>query len=133
MIFAHPQGTLNLTRVSRYVPKALDPVQLDGRIYETYVGQYRWTWLFKLIRIGPTLSISHKADEAGAHLFVSVRGYGSEEIFPTSENSFIPGPTAADDLRLKFVRNAKGNATRVFVEWNGSRHRGTRISNKPAE
>jgi D-alanyl-D-alanine-carboxypeptidase/D-alanyl-D-alanine-endopeptidase len=133
MIFAYPQGTLNLARVSTSVPRPLTPVQLDGKAYDSYVGQYRWTTLFKLIRIGPTLNVSHRTDEVGEHLFVSVQGYGIEEVFPTSKSNFIPGPTAADNLRLKFVQNGKGNTKGVMVDWNGSRHRGTRISLEPGK
>jgi len=131
--FVYPEGNLELTRLSTQVPKPPNPVQLDAKIYADYVGQYRWTCLFKLIRIGPTLNVSHKTDEAGDHLFVSVKGYGSEEIFPQSEASFIPGPTDANDLRLTFVRNRKGRVTRGIVYWNGSKYRGTRISDQPAK
>ena len=89
--------------------------------------------LLQLIRIGPTLSVSYKTDEIGNHLFVSVKGYGMEEVFPVSETSFIPNPTAADNLRLNFVRNKKGKVTGGIAYWNGSRYRGTRISNEPAK
>jgi hypothetical protein len=127
--FVHPEGDLELTRLSTHVPKTPAPVQIDAKNYDDCVGQYRWTCLFKLIRIGPTLNVSHQPDEAGDHLCVSVQGDGSEEVFPQSETSFIAGPTAADDLRLTFVRNRQGKVTRRIVYWNGSKHRGTPISN----
>src|SRR5207247_10465484 len=104
--------------------------------YDAYVGQYRKTFLFGLIRVGPTLSISHLTDEVGDHLIASVRGlpgYGGEEFFPLSETRFIVSPTAADDVRFTFVRNKDRKSTSVNVYWNATKLSGARISNKPAK
>jgi CubicO group peptidase (beta-lactamase class C family) len=133
LILVYPEDTYELARLSSQVPKPPPPIQIDAKIYKDCVGQYRWTCLFKLIRIGPTLSVSHKTDELGEHLFVSAKGYGSEEVFPVSETTFILNPTAADDLRLAFVRNRKGKVTGGRVCWNGSKYHGTRISSEPAK
>jgi len=126
---------VEMTRISTDVPAAPTPVQIDPRTYDGYVGQYRWTCFFKLIRVGPTLSISHETDELGDHLIMSVRGLPQHfacEIFPENETNFIPGLDLADDLRLTFIRNKQGKTKHGIVYWNGSKHRGTRISNEPA-
>lgn len=127
------QGSIQLTRISKQNPAPPVPVRIDSSKYESYVGQYRKTLLFGLIRVGPTLSISHLKDELGIHLIAHVRGLGSEEIFPMSDTSFIPGPTVDGDLKLTFVRNKKGRAKGAVVLWNGKKYRGTRISNKLAQ
>lgn len=124
-------GSLNMTRISADVPESPAQVQADAVIYDGFVGQYRKTLLFGLIRVGPTLNISHQKDELGSHLVANVRGMGSEEIFPTGKTSFIVGFDVGDDLRLTFVRNKKGTTKSVIVQWNGKKLRGTRISNQP--
>ena len=129
-------GFLGLSRISMDVPAPPACVLMDSSIYKNCVGQYRKTLLFGLIRLGPTLHIFYKRDELGDHLFSSVSGIssmqGSTEIFPTSEYSFIPGPTVGDEFRLTFVRSRKGVVTGGIAYWNGMAYRGTRIPNKPA-
>jgi hypothetical protein len=126
-------GSAESVRISKEIPPAPAPVPADPVAYDGYVGQYRKTILFGLIRVGPTLSIAHKKDELGSHLVASVRGMGTEEIFPTSETSFIPGYNVGDDLRFTFVRNKKGTTKSVIVLWNGKKVRGTRISSESAK
>src|SRR5206468_1444357 len=110
---------IKLTRISTDVPEAPALVRLGSRIYDSYVGQYRKAFLFGLIHLGPTLSISHETDDLGNHLIASVRGvpdYDTAEFFPMSETSFNVNPiTTSDDIRLTFVRNRKGKTTRVTV------------------
>jgi len=65
---------IKLTRISTEVPGTPAPAQLDSAIYDRYVGQHRKAFLFGLIHLGPTLSISHETDELGNHLIASVRG-----------------------------------------------------------
>ncbi|MCW5552285.1 MAG: beta-lactamase family protein [Verrucomicrobiae bacterium] len=125
------QGSLNLAKISGDVPEPTAPIQVDPEIYDGFVGQYRKTLLFGLIRIGPTLNISHDKDNWGSHLIARVRGLGVEEIFPVSETSFIPGFDVSEALRLTFVRNKKGQTTGVIVFWNGRKLRGTRIATLP--
>jgi len=128
---------IKLTRISTDVPEVPAPVQLDSRIYDGYMGRYRKSFLFGLIHLGPSLSISHETDELGNHLIASVRGvpgYDTAEFFPMSETSFNVNPiTTTDDIRLTFVRNKRGKTIRVNVYWNGTKLRGARISNKPAK
>jgi hypothetical protein len=128
---------IKLSRISTDVPKTLTLIHLESPIYDSFVGQYRKSLLFGLIHLGPTLSISHETDELGSHLIASARGlpgYNVAEFFPESETSFIVNPmSTSDDIRLTFVRNKKGKANHVIVYWNGSRIRGTRISNEPAK
>jgi len=126
---------IKLSRISTEVPDTSAPVRLDSRTYNHYVGQYRKAFLFGLIHLGPTLSISHETDDLGNHLIASVRGvpgYDTAEFFPMSETSFNVNPiTTSEDIRLTFVRNRKGKTTHVNVYWNGTKLRGARISNKP--
>jgi hypothetical protein len=127
---------IKLTRTSLDVPQVSAPVHLDSKIYDGYVGQYRKAFIFGLIHLGPTLSISHETDELGNHLIASVRGvpgYDTAEFFPMSETHFFVNPiTTDDDIQFTFVRNKKCKTTRVNVYWNGTKLRGARISNKPA-
>ena len=123
-----------LTKFSTEVPQRPQPVLPDSNAYRAYAGQYRKTFLFGLLRFGPTLSISHKTDELGDHLIASVRGvpgYGAAEFFPVSQTRFVVDPTTApEDVRLEFLRNRKGKATQVDVYWNGRSLRGSRIPDK---
>jgi hypothetical protein len=125
------QGSAESVRISTQTPPTPAPVHPDPAAYDDYVGQYRKTFLFGLLRVGPTLNISHKKDELGSHLVARVRGMGITEIFPTGEASFIVGYDVGDDLRLTFVRNKKGTTKGVHVLWNGRNLLGTRISNQP--
>jgi D-alanyl-D-alanine-carboxypeptidase/D-alanyl-D-alanine-endopeptidase len=122
---------LNLWRISTNVFPVPEMIPSDAVNYEGCVGQFRKTILFGLIRLGPTLNISYQKDDLGKHLFVYVKDYGRVEIFPTDKDAFIPGPTVGDELRLTFLRNEQGKATHVAVRWNGSNHRGSRISDQP--
>lgn len=128
---------IKLTRIAMDVPETPAPVHLDSKTYNDYTGRYRKSFFFGLIHLGPTLSISHETDELGSHLIASVRGvpdYDVAEFFPANETSFIVNPiTTSDNIRLTFVRNRKGEATGVIIDWNGKRLRGARISNKPAK
>lgn len=128
---------IRLVRISTDLPKTPTLVHLDSRTYDDFAGRYRKSLLFGLIHLGPTLSISHETDELGNHLVASARGlpgYNVAEFFPDSETSFIVNPmSTADDIRLTFVRNKKGKPTRIVVTWNGSKHRGSRISDQPAK
>jgi len=126
-------GSAESVKISKEIPPVPTPVHIDSSVYKNHIGQYRKTFLFGLIRVGPTLDISYSKDNWGDHLIARVRGLGSEEVFPTSETSFIPGPTAADDLRLTFIRNKKGQTKGVLVYWNGKRIHGRRISKEPAK
>jgi len=119
------------TQMSRDVPATPTPVIPDSKTYESYVGQYRKTFLFGLIRVGPTLSIAHMIDEAGDHLLgraIGVPGRDEPaEFFPLTENHFVIEPSVADNVQLTFGRNKKGKATHADVYWNGRKIRGTRI------
>jgi len=129
---------LTLKRISGHVPEpAPAPIQLKSDIYDRYVGQYRKTFLFGLIKVGPILSITHEADELGNHLIASARGvpgYDIAEFFPVTENSFIVNPiTTGDDIRLTFLRIKKNKATRGRVYWNGRNLTGSKVSDTPAK
>jgi serine-type D-Ala-D-Ala carboxypeptidase/endopeptidase len=127
---------LKLTRISATAPESAPvPIQPTSEVYDRYVGQYRKTFLFGLIRVGPTLCITHETDELGNHLIAAaqgVPGYGSAEFFPVTENHFIVNPlTTGDEIQLTFLRNRKDKATRVEVYWNGRKLLGSRVSNRP--
>jgi serine-type D-Ala-D-Ala carboxypeptidase/endopeptidase len=122
-----------LTRVSTVVPSTPNPVHLDSEAYENNVGQYRKTFLFGLIRLGPTLTISHRNDEDGDHLVAFVPGYGTDEIFPATENTFILEPGSSNYLELTFLRSRKGRTKSVRILWNNQKYSGTRISEKPSK
>jgi hypothetical protein len=124
------QGSFEATRISREIPPAPTPIPADPIAYDGYVGKYRKTFLFGLIRAGPTLVIAHKKDEFGSYLFASVRGMGTEQIIPTGKNSFF-AHDVSDDLRFSFVRNKHGTTKGVTIILNGRKYSGSRISKEP--
>jgi CubicO group peptidase (beta-lactamase class C family) len=124
------EGSCEATRISREIPPTPAPVPADPIAYDGYVGKYRKTFLFGLIRVGPTLVITHKKDELGSYLFASVRGMGTEQIVPTGKNSFF-AYDVSDDLRFTFLKSKKGTTKGVAILWNGTKYSGTRISNQP--
>jgi len=131
----HPEPKdkpLRLRRISKIAPEMPEPVVVDSKVYDGYVGQYRKALFFGLFHLGPTLSISHRRDELGDHLFGYVREYGRTELFPKSATEFIPEPNSTE-LRLTFVPNRKGKARKVIVRLNGTKVTGTRIADEPAK
>src|SRR5262249_27310195 len=127
------QKPIKLTQFSTKVSESPPFVRPSSKVYENDAGQYRKTLLFGLIRIGPTLSISHQKDEVGDHLTASARGFGSAEVFPISESTFILSPDSGNELRLTFLRSRKNQTKGVLVYWNGKKIHGTRVSKEPAK
>jgi D-alanyl-D-alanine-carboxypeptidase/D-alanyl-D-alanine-endopeptidase len=121
------EGSHEATRISREIPPTPAPVPADPIAYDAYVGKYRKTFLFGLIRVGSTLVITHKQDELGNYLFASVRGMGTEQIVPTGKNSFFTYDVS-DDLRITFVQNKRGTTKGVTILLNGKKYSGSRIS-----
>jgi D-alanyl-D-alanine-carboxypeptidase/D-alanyl-D-alanine-endopeptidase len=123
------EGSCEATGISRKIPPTPAPVPADPIAYDGYVGTYRKTFLFGLIRVGPTLVITHRKDELGSYLFASVREMGTEQIVPTGKNSFL-AYDVLDDLRFTFVQNKKGTTKGITILWNGKKYSGSRISKK---
>jgi hypothetical protein len=122
------------------IPSALGLAQPDSEAYDRYVGQYRMSFLFGLLHLGPTLSVSHVKDKTGDRLVASVRGvqaFGAGkndgDFIPVKTDSFVVNPDLTqDNIKLTFVRLRNGKATRVIVNWNGKTLTGGRISDTPA-
>ena len=122
------------------IPPALVLAYPDSQTYDQYVGQYRKSFLFGLLHLGPILSVSHVTDKTGDHLVASVRGLqtfpsgeNAGDFVPVKTNSFVVNPGLTDDnIQLTFVRLRNGKATRVIVNWNGRILNGGRISDTPA-
>ncbi len=126
-------GSAESVLISTEIPPVPAPVLVAPAVYDGYVGRYRKTFLFGLIRVGPTLDVAHTTDELGSHLVARVRGMGEEEIFPISQTSFIPGYNVSDELKFTFLGNKQGTTKGVIVLWNGKEYRGTRISRRPSQ
>jgi hypothetical protein len=122
------------------IPPALVLAHPDSETYGRYVGQYRASFLFGLLHLGPTLSISHVTDKTGDHLVASVRGvpaFGAGkndgDFLPVKTDSFVVNPDLTrDNIQLTFIRLRNGKATRIIVKWNGRILTGGRISDTPA-
>ena len=132
---------LVITRISTQLPKTPAPVHVDSKIYDGYVGQYRHAVFFGLIHFGPTFNICRETDEFGDHLVGYVTGghpgdssslLPGCEIFPANETTFFQ-PMIPDNLRVTFVRNQQGKATRANVNWVGTDLSGNRVSDQPAK
>jgi hypothetical protein len=144
IILDDSQVCVEATKISTNLPAMPAPIRADSKLYDGYVGQYRYGMLFGLVHFGPTFSIRHETDELGDHLVGEVRGNhldayikGTDsrllggEMFPESETTFF-NPLAGN-LQITFVRNKKGKATHLMIELNGMKLRGDRISDKPAK
>ncbi len=122
------------TRISAQAPVSPEPVRADPAFYDQCVGQYRKTLWFGLIRLGPTLGVSHVNDECGEHLFGSASGLlgrNSTELFPVDKDTFAPEPgMVAADLEITFARDPKGRVKRVRVLWNGHTITARRVSDR---
>ena len=131
------------TRFSSDVPPIPGPVHVEPRIYDRYVGQYRKTFLFGLVRLGPTFNIRHETDEYGDHLVGYITGRhlerylpsvsddlrGGGEIFPSGETSFF-SPLLGDSFQLVFERNKKGKVPSGAIRMNGSTIHVARVSDR---
>ena len=132
-------SSLEINTVTNISP-GLVLAQPDFQTYNRYVGQYRKSFLFGLLHLGPTLSVSHVTDKTGDHLVASVRGLAAfpsgqnaGDFVPVKTDSFVVNPGQTDDnIQLTFVRLRNGKATRVIVNWNGKILTGGRISDTPA-
>ena len=136
---------LELTRFSSDVPAIPVPVQIDPAIYDRYAGRYRKTFLFGLVRLGPTFNIRHETDEYGDHLVGYITGKHIErylprlsddlrggEIFPLNETTFY-SPLADDSFQVAFEHNKKGGVTGAAIRMSGSSIHIVRVSNHPLE
>ncbi len=131
-------SSLEINTVTNISP-ALVSAQPDSQTYDRYVGQYRKSFLFGLLHLGPTLSVSHVTDKTGDYLVASVHGLAAfpsgqnaGDFVPVKTDSFAINPGQTDDnIQLTFVRLRNGKATRVIVNWNGTILTGERISDTP--
>jgi serine-type D-Ala-D-Ala carboxypeptidase/endopeptidase len=129
-------GAVEATRISAQLPVSPEAVRADPAFYDQCAGQYRKTLLFGLIRLGPTLGVSHVSDECGEHLFGSVRGLvgrNSTELLPVGKDTFAPEPgmVVGADLEITFARDPKGRVKRVRVVYNGHTITARRVSDQP--
>ena len=122
------------------IPSSLVLAQPDSETYDRYVGQYRMSFLFGLLHLGPTLSVSHVKDKTGDRLVASVigvpafgAGRNEGDFIPVKTDNFVVNPDLTqDNIQLTFVRLRNGKATRVIVKWNGKTLTGGRIADAPA-
>lgn len=125
-----------LMRVGAQAPATPALVRPDSQTCAGFVGEYRKRLFFGLLHIGPTLSIFQERDELGDHLVARVKGvpgYTEGEFIPASETSFVVNPmSTAEDIKLTFLRNTRGETKSVRVYWNGRTVKGSRIAQKPA-
>jgi CubicO group peptidase (beta-lactamase class C family) len=125
-----------LMKTGTQTPATPAPVRPDSRTCAGFVGKYRKSLIFGLFRVGPTLSIFQEWDDLGDHLVARVKGvpgYTEGEFIPVSETSFVVNPmSTADDIKLTFLRNTRGETKAVRVYWNGRKVTGSRISQDPA-
>jgi hypothetical protein len=125
-----------LMRVGTQAPATSTMVRPDSQTCAGFVGRYRKSLFFGLLHVGPTLSIFQEWDDLGDHLVARVKGvpgYTDGEFIALSETSFIVNPmSSAEDIKLTFLRNTRGETKAVRVHWNGRKVTGSRISREPA-
>jgi CubicO group peptidase (beta-lactamase class C family) len=88
-------------------------IKLDPNTYHSYAGQYE-------IEPGRVPTVTMEGDR----LFVSGFGFPKVEAFPEAEDKFF---LKALDMRLTFVKDHAGRATRVEIDFREGRRRAPRI------
>ena len=92
----------------------IQPIQLDPRIYDAYVGQYEIVFLDLIFKI----------TKENDHLFGQIPGESKVELYPESEiRYFVPKIGA----QLTFIKDERGEATHLILHVYGQDIRATRI------
>jgi hypothetical protein len=78
---------------------------VDPKIYDAYVGQYRFTPLF-------VIAVTRDGDR----LMVQATGQPQLEVFPESETKFF---LTVVDAQITFERNPAGEVTHLILHQNG--------------
>jgi CubicO group peptidase (beta-lactamase class C family) len=79
--------------------------KVDPKIYDAYVGQYRFTPLF-------VIAVTRDGDR----LMVQATGQPQLEVFPESETKFF---LTVVDAQITFERNPAGEVTHLILHQNG--------------
>jgi serine-type D-Ala-D-Ala carboxypeptidase/endopeptidase len=87
-------------------PKTRKVAQVDPRILDNYVGQYKFS------TIKATITVTRQNNR----LFAQLTGQQSFEVFPESETEFF---YKVVDAQLTFVRDSTGAVTQVILHQNG--------------
>jgi hypothetical protein len=138
-------ANLKMIKISTNVPALPAPVQIDPKLYDGYVGRYRYSFLFGLFSAGPSFNVRHETDELGDHLVGNISGKNIEtyfprlshdilggELFPKNETTFF-NPLLEDQFGITFDQNKRGKTTHMTVSMNGKTIRVDRVSNRPAK
>ncbi len=91
----------------------VEPITLDPKIYDAYVGQY------EVASLG-VLTVTKENDR----LFVHPNGESKAELFPESETQFFLPEFGAQTV---FIKNDKGEVTGLVVHFGGQDYPGTKI------
>jgi CubicO group peptidase (beta-lactamase class C family) len=86
-------------------PKEHKAIQLDGKVFDAYAGEYQLAPGFSLV-------FSREGDK----FFMQPPGQNKTEILPESETDFF---LAVVDVQLTFVKDDKGQVTQVILHQNG--------------
>ncbi|NIM12772.1 MAG: DUF3471 domain-containing protein [Candidatus Aminicenantes bacterium] len=115
------QGALNLPLLLKAVDKApelplryrLEPIKLDHKIYDQYVGKYQYKpeKIFKIIKEGKCLYSQYKKQPW-------------IEMFPLSETKFFFRKYDGD---ITFIKDDKGNVTEMIYRFRSKKLRAVKI------
>ena len=90
------------------------PVTVDGKVFDTYVGEYQ---------VGPAFKM--RVFREGDKFMTQATGQPAFEIFPESETTFSPRAFAA---KLTFVKDENGKVTGLRIDQNGRVTNGKRLT-----
>jgi len=97
-------------------PKVRKLAQVDPRIYDNYVGQYKF-WLSSV-----TMTVTRE----GSRLYARLTGQQKLEFFPESETDFF---CKAVDAQLTFEKDSTGTVKDVILHQNGLDQKVTKMKN----
>lgn len=89
------------------IPKALEAIKVDPKIYDAYVGRYQ-------LAPNAILTIS----KSGDRLMAEMTGQPQFELFPESETKFF---LKVVDAKVTFVKDSSGKVTHLILHQAGDR------------
>ncbi len=92
----------------------VEPIKLDPKIFDAYVGQY------EIASLGFNLIVTKENNR----LFAQATGESKTELFPESETKYL---VPEFGVEITFINDDKGEVTGLIVHFGGEDHRGGKV------